>query len=67
MTTPSRATLLATARRAMFNHLACAPDATATSLAEAAAITLGHDEWLDDPDHWIWVLALETLNLRVQA
>jgi hypothetical protein len=43
----------------MFNHLTCDPDASATALAESAAITLGHDEWLDDPDHWIWDLALE--------
>ena len=56
----TRSTLLAAVRRAMFNHLACDPDATATSLAEAAAITLGHDEWLDDETHWIWDLAVET-------
>ena len=51
--------LVAAARRAIVNHLACDPDATATILAESAAITLGHDEWLDDPDHWVWDLALE--------
>ena len=55
----TRTTLAAAARRAMFNHLACDPHASATALAESAAITLGHDEWLDDPDHWIWDLALE--------
>ena len=55
----TRTTLAAAARRAMFNHLACDPDASATVLTESAAITLGHDEWLDDPDHWIWDLALE--------
>jgi hypothetical protein len=43
----------------MFNHLTCDPDATATTLAESAANTLGHDEWLDDETHWIWDLALE--------
>jgi hypothetical protein len=51
----------------MFNHLACDPDASATTLAESAAIVLGHDEWLDDPDHWIWDLAIETLDLGAQA
>lgn len=54
----THATLTTAARRAMFNHLACDPDASATALAESAAITLGHDEWLDDPEHWIWDLAL---------
>lgn len=31
----------------------------ATQLAEAAADTFEHDEWLDDPEHWIWELAVE--------
>ena len=55
----TQATLRAAARRAMFNHLTCDPDATATTLAESAANTLGHDEWLDDETHWIWDLAIE--------
>ena len=32
---------------------------TATHLAEATAIDMCHDYWLDDPDHWIWELALQ--------
>lgn len=30
-----------------------------TAAAESAADALGHDEWLDDSDHWVWVLAHE--------
>ena len=56
------------ARRAMFNHLACEDSPpSATALAEAAAATLGHDSWLDEPDHWIWDLALEVLDLGASA
>ena len=36
-----------------------AGDFCATHLAEMTAIELNHDEWLDDPDHWIWEVALE--------
>lgn len=34
---------------------------TATELAEMAAHEApgGEDEWLDDPDHWIWEIAIE--------
>lgn len=35
---------------------------TATQLAEATAIALGHDEWLDDETHWIWDLALSWIG-----
>lgn len=30
-----------------------------TVLVEATAIELDHDEWLDDPDHEIWEIAIE--------
>lgn len=30
-----------------------------TILAENCAHRLGHDEWLDDPDHEVWELAIE--------
>lgn len=30
-----------------------------TQLAEEAAHRCKHPEWLDDPDHWIWDMALE--------
>jgi len=30
-----------------------------TELAEGAAYMFKHDEWLDDPDHWIWDLPIE--------
>jgi hypothetical protein len=30
-----------------------------TDAAESCAWELGHDEWLDDPDHWVWELAIE--------
>ena len=32
---------------------------TATELAESTAIEMFNDQWLDDPDHWIWELALQ--------
>lgn len=32
---------------------------TATWLAEEAADALGHLEWLDDSEHWVWDLAME--------
>lgn len=33
-------------------------EANLTALAEAAAHAHGHDEWLDDPDHWVWDAAI---------
>ena len=30
-----------------------------TELAENCAWALKHDQWLDDPDHIIWELAIE--------
>ena len=30
-----------------------------TGLAEATADEMGQHEWLDDPDHWIWDMAIE--------
>ena len=34
----------------------------ATELAENCADSLDHHEWLDDPDHWIWEIAMEYFN-----
>lgn len=34
----------------------------ATTLAEEVAHSLGFDEWLDDPDHEVWDIALEFFN-----
>jgi len=42
--------------------------ANLTELAEGAAHAVGHDEWLDDPDHWIWdeaIQAAEALGMLV--
>jgi hypothetical protein len=44
----------------MHEHHGRVPTATCTELAEATAIYLDHEEWLDDPDHWIWDLAFST-------
>ena len=33
----------------------------ATSLAEAAAHAVDHDEWLDDEQHWVWELAIRVI------
>ena len=34
-------------------------DVRCTQLAEAAAITFDHPEWLDDETHWVWDLAVD--------
>ena len=34
----------------------------ATNLAEECSKHLNHDEWLDDPDHIIWDLAIEYME-----
>lgn len=34
-------------------------EANLTRLAEAAAEHFDHDEWLDDPDHWVWDVAID--------
>jgi hypothetical protein len=30
-----------------------------TQFVENCAHDFNHDEWLDDPDHWVWEMALE--------
>lgn len=52
------------ARSRMRGELYDDPNATATELAEVAAWEMDHDEWLDDPDHWIWDIALEVVGDR---
>lgn len=43
--------------------LICTGDVTtATELAETTAGALDRDDWLDDPDHWIWDLAVDVLE-----
>lgn len=42
----------------MANLLHIDPLTTCTQLAEYTAVSLNHDEWLDDSEHWIWELAL---------
>jgi len=46
-------------KRIMLAELQDNPEANLTMLAEEAAISVDHDEWLDDPDHWIFDLAVE--------
>ena len=50
------------ARQRMQGELYDDPNVTATELAEVIAWEMNHDEWLDDPDHWIWDLALDMTN-----
>lgn len=38
-------------------------EVNATSLAEACADHFSQDEVLDDPDHWIWEIAIEYYDL----
>jgi hypothetical protein len=38
-----------------------------TALAEAAAVAFDADHWLDDPEHWVWDLALEETERASQA
>ena len=33
-------------------------EVTATGIAGRVASDVGHPEWLDDPKHWIWGLAI---------
>ena len=51
--------LKARAVRAMRDLLEDQPRANYTQLAEHAAHTLDHDEWLDDDLHWIWEVAAD--------
>lgn len=37
-----------------------------TSLAEDTAFAVGHPEWLDDPDHWVWDLAVEAEDWKIR-
>ena len=43
--------------------LAIEPVELSTELAEETAIEMDHPEWLDDPDHEVWTLANEILDL----
>lgn len=43
----------------MQGHVQRIPEATCTELAEATAIYLDHEDWLDDPEHWIWDMAFQ--------
>ena len=58
--------LKATQARHKEQAIACAtqiysdnPHMPATTLAEAVAHTLSHDEWLDSETHWIWDVACD--------
>lgn len=33
-----------------------------TQFVENCAHSLDHDEWLDDPDHWVWEMALDFIE-----
>jgi hypothetical protein len=33
-----------------------------TALAEAAAHHFDHNEWLDNPDHWVWDAAIDAVE-----
>jgi len=46
----------------MRNIMDIEPLDNATILAEECAATMDHDEWLDDPDHVVWEVALEFFN-----
>jgi hypothetical protein len=37
-----------------------------TKLAEECALSLGHAEWLDDPDHMVWDEAVEAFDFGVE-
>jgi len=38
-------------------------EVNATFLAEACAAHFDRDEVLDDPDHWLWEIAIEYFDL----
>ena len=52
------------AKTAMQVLLATNPDANATYLAEHAADVLDRPDWLDDPEHCVWDLAVDVLEER---
>lgn len=54
----SDSSLRAEAANHMANLLHIDPLTTRTQLAKYTAISLYHNEWLDDSEHWIWELAL---------
>tara|TARA_R110000796_G_scaffold17656_2_gene54209 strand:+ start:23559 stop:23834 length:276 start_codon:yes stop_codon:yes gene_type:complete len=49
--------ILAEAKLKAANHFECG-EVNATLVAEDVAHTLGHDEWLDEPDHLVFEVAL---------
>lgn len=56
-------------KRAALRELAdCveAGEVNATRLAENTAHALNHDEWLDDPDHEVWEVAIEFAELHTR-
>jgi len=57
--TSNSTTIRAVARSLTRAFLEDNPDATMTEMAEYAALSCSHPEWLDDPEHFIWDLALE--------
>jgi hypothetical protein len=54
--TPEQITI---AEQDMRTYLSFFPLSSLTKLAEYAANEQSHDEWLDDPAHEIWDIALE--------
>jgi len=52
-------TLSGKIRGVMETILEIEPLESASLLAEECAFAMGHDEWLDDPDHEVWEVALE--------
>ena len=52
-------------RRYMHQHVAEHDNLTA--MAEDAALAFEQDQWLDDPDHWIWELAIEVTDKTEEA
>lgn len=42
----------------MLNELQKDSELSCTNLAEAAAVRFEHQEWINDPLHWVWDLAL---------
>lgn len=41
------------------DHVDWTGELNCTTLAEACADALGHDEWLDEEGHVVWEIALE--------
>ncbi len=65
MTKAEKKNILFQMHRVIMKHVDHKTDeANLTTLAEEVAHFFEHDEWLDDPDHEVWELAILAEEIR---